>query len=98
MSAAYGAGPRLDTYECAHTPNQRWIRRLNPACTDEDVKAYGVACSQLYNPQSGSCLTKTAASGASIGLDPGSTYVVAQAQVCSRHVRACSPHAALVTC
>ena len=78
----YGAGPRLDTYECAHSSNQLWERRINPACSAADVAAYGVPCSQLVSPATGKCLTKVSASGATIGLDPGSTYVVAQALPC----------------
>ena len=42
----------------------------------------GVPCSQLRNAGSNKCITKVRASGASIGLDAGSTYMVAQAIEC----------------
>ena len=78
----YGAGPRLDTFACAHSANQQWERRIIPQCTAHMVAALGVACSQLVNPASGQCLTKVTTSGAAIGLDAGTTMVVAQAQPC----------------
>ena len=78
----YGAGPRLDTYACAHSANQLWERRVSPTCSESDVTTYGIPCSQIVNPASGKCLTKVLASGASIGLDAGTTYTVAQALPC----------------
>lgn len=78
----YGAGPRLDVYSCAHSTNQLWERVINPKCSPEDVAKVGVACSQLRNPGSNKCITKVRASGASIGLDAGTTYEVAQAIEC----------------
>ena len=90
----YGAGPRLDTYSCAHSPNQMWERRISPTCTDEQVAAAGVACSQLVNTPTGKCLTKVTVSGAAIGLDAGTKYTVGQALPCKEigdpsQVRAC---------
>ena len=78
----WGAGPGLDIYSCAHTPNQLWERRLNPACSEDEVNAGGVACSQLVNPPTNKCLTKVSVSGAVIGLDAGTKYTVAQAMPC----------------
>ena len=75
-------GPRLDTFACAHSLNQQWERRIVPQCTAHMVAALGVACSQLVNPSSGNCLTKVTTSGAAIGLDAGTTMVVAQARPC----------------
>lgn len=79
----WGVGPRIDTYSCAHSPNQKWERRISPKCTNAQVKSTGVACTQFVNPASGKCLTKKGTSGSSIGLDAGSTYIVAQALPCT---------------
>ena len=78
----HGSDPRLDAYTCAHTANQMWERRIVPACSDEDAESHGIACSQLVNPPTGKCLTKSTVSGALIGLDAGTMYTVAQAQPC----------------
>ena len=79
---AWGAGPRLNTYSCAHSANQLWERRVVPQCTAADVGTLGISCSQLVNPTSGMCLTKVTTSGAAIGLDAGTTMAVAQARPC----------------
>lgn len=59
-----------------------WERRINPHCTKAQVSAAGVACTIFVNPNSGKCLTRVSASGAAVGLDAGTTMVVAQALPC----------------
>ena len=39
-------------------PLQVWERRVDPKCSEADISAAGVACSQLVNTASGKCLTK----------------------------------------
>ena len=80
--SSWGEGPRLDVYECSHSPNQQWERRVNPECSAEDVAKAGVACSQLVNTPTNKCLTKVTVSGAAIGLDAGTSYTVGQALPC----------------
>jgi len=77
----YGKGPRLDVYQCSHSTNQMWSRKINPACSEAEVASQGVPCSQIVSGD-GRCLTKVVASGAEIGLDAGTMYTIAQALPC----------------
>jgi len=78
--SAYGKGPRVDVYSCAHSPNQQWERRDAPSCP---AGGQGTpACSLLISPSTDKCLTRVTTSGAAIGLDAGSKYTVAQALPC----------------
>ena len=78
----WGKGPRIDTYECVRSTNQQWARRIDPSCSDEDIATLGVACSQIWAPALNKCLTRVETSGAAVGLDAGTTMVVAQALDC----------------
>ena len=55
---AWGQGPRINVYNCAHSANQMWERRIDPKCSEEDVAAIGRPCSQLINVPTNHCLTR----------------------------------------
>ena len=56
--SAYGKGPRVDVYSCAHSPNQKWERRDAPSCP---AGGQGTpACSLLVSPSTDKCLTRAA--------------------------------------
>ena len=56
--SAYGKGPRVDVYSCAHSPNQQWERRDAPSCP---AGGQGTpACSLLISPSTDKCLTRAA--------------------------------------
>ena len=47
----YGAGPRLDTYSCAHSANQLWERRVSPTCSEKDVTAHSARTLHTRSPE-----------------------------------------------
>ena len=61
---------KLQTYACAHSPNQQWAVRSVPGG------------SNIYSLASGMCVTAISTTGSAVGLDAGTTVTAAQLREC----------------
>ena len=61
---------KLQTYACAHSPNQQWAVRSVPGG------------SNIYSLASGMCVTAISTTGSAVGLDAGTTVTAAQLRDC----------------